>query len=260
MSSLRGALVLAYSTLVEALRNRLFIVAILFGVVLVGMSVAAASVSIAERSRLIVDVGLAATSVLGSLIAVILSINTFASELKSHTAYPILARPIPRWGFILGKYLGVVSAMILIVSVMTVVTALTVKLYGGQVPTALWGNLWLAWIEMALICAIAFAFSSLAVPALAASYSAGLIVAGNLSNDIQRFAERLVADGKPLGQFVRAAYYAMPDLQALSARLQAANDLPLPATYLLDGTLYGLAYAFGALCIAMWTFSARRMI
>ena len=103
MTALRGSLVIASATVLEAFRNRLFAVAILFGLVLIAMSVAAASVSISERARLIVDVGLAASSGLGTVLAVALSITSFAGELKTHPAYPILARPLPRWACILGK-------------------------------------------------------------------------------------------------------------------------------------------------------------
>lgn len=260
MKALRGSLVIASATVLEAFRNRLFAVAILFGLVLIAMSVAAASVSISERARLIVDVGLAASSGLGTVIAVALSITSFAGELKTHTAYPILARPLPRWAFILGKYLGVVIAMIGVVTIMVLTTALTVKLYGGELPSALWGCLWLNWIEMAVVVAVSFTFSALTVPTLAATYSAGVILAGNLATDVQAYADRLEAKGKGAASGLRVAYYVLPDLQDLSARIQAANNLELPWNLLMNGTAYGLAYAAAALALAMWVFSRRRTV
>src|SRR5207249_690601 len=95
VTGLRAALVLAAGTFVEAMRNRLLMVSLLFAVVLVGASVSAASVSIGEHARLIIDVGLAAASAVGSLVAVSLTISSFAGELRRHTAYPVLARPLP---------------------------------------------------------------------------------------------------------------------------------------------------------------------
>lgn len=260
MSGLRGAVVIAVATLLEAFRNRLFIVAVLFGIVLVAISVAAASISFSERTRLIIDVGLSAASGLGTLIAVAMAIHTFAGELKTHTAFPLLARPLPRWAFILGKYLGVVAAMIGVVTIMGLATAMTVKLYGGEVPSALWGSLWLNWIEIMVVVAVTFAFSALAVPTLAATYSAGVLIAGNLATDVQDFGARLRAKGEPLGTFLEGAYYVLPDLQDLSGRIQAANDLELPGAYLVNGTLYGVTYAAAALVVAMWVFSRRRAV
>ncbi|MEM6730038.1 MAG: ABC transporter permease, partial [Myxococcota bacterium] len=204
--------------------------------------------------------GLAASSGLGSLIAVALSINTFAGELKNHTAFPLLARPIPRWAFILGKYLGVVVAMIGVITIMDLATAATVALYGATIPSAFWACMWLGWVEIAVVVAVSFAFSSLAVPTLAAAYSAGVILAGNLATDVQNYAARLQRKGESGGALLDAAYYVLPDLQDLSARIQAANALPLPFETLVAGTLYGVSYAAVAMLIAMWVFSRRRAI
>lgn len=260
MRTLRGALVIAAATLLETIRNRLLIVALLFSLVLLVLSVAAASISIAERARLIVDVGLAASSGLGTLMAIALSINTLAGELKNHTAFPLLARPLPRWGFILGKYLGVLASMIIVVTIMNLGTVATVLVYGASVPGALWSCLLLNWVEMAVVIAISFAFSSLSVPTLAAAFSAGVILAGNLSSDVQSYARLLRGKGEPMGAVLERLYYVLPDLQDLSARIQAANDMSVPATFLLTGLGYGLAYAAAAILIAMWSFSRRKAI
>lgn len=260
MRTLKGVLVIAAATLLETIRNRLLIVAALFSIVLLVLSVAAASISIAERARLIVDVGLAASSGLGTLMAIALSINTLASELKNHTAFPLLARPLPRWGFILGKYLGVLASMILVVTIMTFGTVATVLMYGASVPTALWSCLLLNWAEMAVVIAISFAFSSLSVPTLAAAFSAGVVLAGNLATDVQSYAQLLQHKGQAMGIVLERVYYVLPDLQDLSARIQAANGMPVPTGFLLKGLAYGLAYAAAAILVAMWSFSRRRAI
>ena len=64
---------LAHVTLMGALRNRLLLVTVGFGVVLIFLSMAAASVSIGEKARLIIDVGLAATSMIGSIVGIALT-------------------------------------------------------------------------------------------------------------------------------------------------------------------------------------------
>jgi hypothetical protein len=257
--SMTGALVVAVATATEAIRNRLLLVGLFFAVVLVGLSVAAASVSIWERSRLIVDVGLAAASGLGSIMAVALSVSAFAGELRRRTAYTVLVRPISRWAFVLGKYLGVVVAMELVVTIMLLATALIVSLYGDLVPAAFWACLWLTYVEIAVVCAIATLFSTLATPVLAATYAAALVLAGNLSDDVWRIAERAADEGNQSAAWLlRAAYWLLPDMQALSLRAQAANRLPIPDDFLLPATLYGAAYAACALLIGMWIFSRRR--
>ena len=140
---LRSVAVLATTTLLEAIRSRLLFVSLMFAVALVAISVAAASVSFGERERLIIDVGLAAASAVGGLMAITMGIVLFAGELRRRTAYPILVRPLPRWGFVLGKYLGAAAAMILVVTTMILATALIVLIFGGSLNAPFWASLWL---------------------------------------------------------------------------------------------------------------------
>jgi ABC-type transport system involved in multi-copper enzyme maturation permease subunit len=185
---------------------------------------------------------------------------SFATELDRHTAYPVLARPLPRAAFVLGKYVGVVAAMELVVLVMVLATALTVWLAGGDVATAFWGSVWLCLVEMTLVVALALLFSSITVPPLAAAYTGGVIIAGNLAADMLAFAEKLESKGEALGTVLRGFYYLVPDLEKLSLRTQAANSLPLPWDYLLLGTLYGLTYAAATLVLTTWIFSRRKAV
>lgn len=259
-SALRAALVVGIGTLVGAIRSRLLLIGFFFALILVGLSVAAASVSFAEQSRLIIDIGLAAASGFGSLIALSLAIISFANELDKRTAYPVLARPIPRWAFVLGKYLGVVAAMEVVIVLMVLATAAVVWLYGDSVPAAMWGSLWLTCIEIPVVVAIATLFSTMAVPVLAATYSVCVLLVGNLANDILRVALRLEEEGNVLGTLLHWLYFIPPDLEKLSLRNQAANNLPVPTEYLVTGTLYGLLYAAAAVVLAMWIFTRRRSV
>ena len=258
--ALEGILVVAVATLLESVRSRILLVSLFFAVVLVGMSVAAASISFGEEGRMIVDVGLAAASALGSAIALSLTIASFAGELRRRTAYTVLARPIPRWAFVLGKHLGIVVTIEILVVLMIGATALTLWGYGAAVPSAMWGSLWLTLIEMQVVVALATLFSTMTTPVLAASYTVGMVLAGNLSADIARFASRLEAKGETGVAFLRGVYYVLPDLEKLSMRTQAANSLPVDLGYLAYGTAYGLCYAGAALALACWIFARRRML
>lgn len=257
---LQGAVAIGVGTLLEALRSRLLLISMFFALVLVTLSVAAASVSFGEQSRLIIDVGLAAASVFGVLIAISLTISSFAGEIRQRTAYALLARPIPRWTFVLGKYLGLLFAMELVVILMVFATAITVWLYGDPVPSVFWAALWLTCVEVAVAISVALLFSSMAVPVLAACYSVGVVIVGSFASDILQFALKLEEQGKPLGWILRRLYYFPPDLEKFSLRLQAANGIAVPTDILVAGSFYGLAYILAALILAMWIFSYRKTV
>jgi ABC-type transport system involved in multi-copper enzyme maturation permease subunit len=259
--SWQGTTTIAVMTFQEAVRNKLLLVTLVFAAVLTALSVSAGSVSLGHRGRLIIDVGLAAASMIGSIIAIALTVISFGSEVKNKTAYTLLTRPISRWAYLFGKYLGIVATMEIVVSLMLGATALTVSLYGEEIPVAFWGSAWLTLIEMWLVVGIALFFSTVGVPVLAATYSVGLIIAGNLSQDILNLAQRTLEQGDSVSSAIlQTVYWLIPDLSDLSLRPEASNALEIPEGFIIFGTIYGLAYGALALVAAMWVFTGKKHV
>ena len=255
----QGTSTVALMTFQEAVRNKLLLVTLVFAAILTALSISAGSVSLGHRGRLILDVGLAAASMVGSIIAIALTVISFGSEVKNKTAYTLLTRPISRWAYLLGKYLGIVATMQLVVGLMLGATALTVLLYGEELPVAFWGSAWLTLIEMWLVVAVALLFSTVGVPVLAAAYSAGLILAGNLSQDILNLSERIQEQGDSLSSAILYTIYRIiPDLSDLSLRPEASNSLDIPSGFIVYGSIYGLTYGIIALLGAMWVFTRKK--
>ena len=172
-----------------------------------------------------------------------------------------MRKPQRRWAYLFGKYLGIVATMQIVVSLMLGATALTVSLYGEQIPIAFWGSAWLTLIEMWLVVAIALFFSTVGVPVLAATYSVGLIIAGNLSQDILNLAQKTLEQGDDASSAIlQTVYWLIPDLSDLSLRPEASNALEIPEGFIIFGTIYGLAYGALALVAAMWIFSGKKHV
>jgi len=55
---------------------------------------------------MIIDLGLTSVSCFGTLIAVFIGISLVYKEMEKRTVYALLAKPVHRWEFIVGKYLG----------------------------------------------------------------------------------------------------------------------------------------------------------
>ena len=257
----QGTTTVAAMTFQEAVRNKLLLVTLVFAAVLTALSISAGSVSLGHRGRLIMDVGLAAASMLGSIIAIALTVISFGSEVKNKTAYTLLTRPISRWAYLLGKYLGIVATMQVVVSLMLGATALTLAAYGEDIPVAFWGSAWLTLVEMSLVVAVALFFSTVGVPVLAATYTAGLILAGNLASDILNLAQKAEAAGDiASSSILHGIYYVIPDLADLSLRPEASNVLDIPDNFLWLATLYGLCYGAVALLASMWVFSRKKHV
>lgn len=259
MQSLRAAGIVGAGTFLEAMRSRLLWIAVVFAAVLVFLSVAAASVAVFERQRLIVDVGLAAASGLSGAVALAATVALLAGDLQGRAAYVVLARPLPRWSYVVGKFLGLWLAMVMVVITMGLSTAAVfATVFQGVIPTAFWPAVYLSTLEMAVVVALAVLFGTIAVPALAATYAAGVWLAGNMSEDILTLSLRAKEPGM---QSALATVHAfLPDLGKLSLRMQAANGLPVPDGYLLQGTLYSLTYAALLVVLGALIFTRRKAV
>ncbi len=112
-------LAIVLNTFKEAVRNRILYVLLFFaGLILLGSWVAS-TLSIANQDRVMRDLGVASINIIGLLIAVFVGIGLVYNEMDKKTIYTIISKPIARWQFVLGKYLGLVLTIVLNVVVMT---------------------------------------------------------------------------------------------------------------------------------------------
>src|SRR5262249_43947332 len=159
--------------------NRVLYALIGVTVFISGLSYVLAAVSTGDdptalprRLRIVADVSLSAIALLGALCAIFLGTNLVYQEIERRTVYTILARPISRTEFVLGKFLGLAAVVLAAVAVMSIGFALLFALYGGFSADA--GTAHLSWkhalaiaftaVELVVVVAIALVFSSTANP------------------------------------------------------------------------------------------------
>lgn len=114
MTMLRTALLIARHTWTEVVLSRVFVIFGVLAVVLVGASVSLTNLHFGSAElRFINDLGQGALSLFGSVLVVTLGAQLFFREIEQRTVLPILARPITRTGFLLGKFLGTLLPILL---------------------------------------------------------------------------------------------------------------------------------------------------
>lgn len=235
--------VIAVNTFRESVRDRVLYNLIFFVVILVGAAIFISELSIDQESKFIADLGLSAMLVFGALIAIFIGIGLVYKEIDKRTIYNLLAKPVNRHEFILGKYLGLCLTLLVNVTVMVLATELAL-LYvnGGWVPLnlSLLPAAYLIFLELAVVVAIALMFSSFSTPMLAALFSFALYVIGNFSGDLKLAAE--LSESAVTRVVLTVCYYLLPNLTNFSFIRQAAYGQLPPARLLLAATVYALIY------------------
>src|SRR5256885_3511984 len=111
---------ISFNTFREAVRDRVLYNLILFVLLLVASAPLFGEISIGLEKIILVNVGLSAISLFGIIIAIFIGIGLVSKEIEKKTLYTILSRPVRRWEFIAGKYLGLLMTLVVNAAFMTV--------------------------------------------------------------------------------------------------------------------------------------------
>ncbi|HJR77985.1 MAG TPA: ABC transporter permease subunit [Nitrospiraceae bacterium] len=247
--------VIALNAFRESLRDKILYNLVLFAGLLIGLSVLLADLTITEHHKIIADMGLAAINLIGVIIAIFVGISLVNKEIERRTIYTIMARPISRTYFILGKYCGLALTLIVNVSIMLAVFLITLLLYHVPITLSLLQAVQLIFVEILVIMAIALFFSTFSSSTLSAILTLGIYVIGHLTADVKSMTAH--TDSSAVKAVVDVFYYLFPNLEILNIKGQAAVGIQVTSQYLMLASFYGMAYA-GVLLVGACAVFQRR--
>jgi Cu-processing system permease protein len=129
---LSRVLVIAFNTYREAVRARLLLGVFALALATCAYAMVVASLSLHNEVRVVADLGAGALSLYGVLIVIVLGSTSLYRELEHKTVFPILSRPIRRWEYLLGKYLGTMLTVMVFVATDAAAVLATLALEAGQ--------------------------------------------------------------------------------------------------------------------------------
>jgi ABC-type transport system involved in multi-copper enzyme maturation permease subunit len=250
-------LTLARSTIRNYLQERILLVVVVFAALLMGSSYVLSPLAVGAQQKIVVDIGLAAVSIFAVVLIVLLGAGSFHMEKERGILRGLLAKPISRVEFVLGKYLGTVATVSAVIVLMTGVHMLVVKASGGQFTGTMVVAVYLSLLEGALVTALLTLFAAFSSPVLGSFFTIACVVAGHFSNDLLAFAQRF--SGAVPRAVATGAYYLLPNLELLNARSEAVHGLALPPGFVATATFYAVAYTAVLLYAASLIFRAREV-
>jgi len=250
---------IARNTFREAVRDRVLYNLIAFAVLLSGAAVLVGQISIDIEKLVVINLGLTAVSLFGTVIAVFVGIGLVSKEIEKRTLYTVLSRPVRRWEFIIGKFLGLAGTLIVNTFFMAigVFAALLYVAHRLHKPDAwILVALWFIVLQFLIICALALLFSSFSSPLLSAVFAFALFVIGSLAGDLRGFAGVVHGAG---GWVAVAIAYLVPNFAALNVISTVAHEQPVATSLIFYNTAYALTYAAMTLCGAVLIFERRNL-
>src|SRR5438132_5609431 len=110
---------LSINTLIELTRQKVFYVLLIFALLLIGCSVFMARFTFQQEFQILKDISLGAMSIFSSLLAIVATARLIPQDVEDRTVYTILAKPVPRFEYLLGKLLGVLLLLLISLAVMS---------------------------------------------------------------------------------------------------------------------------------------------
>lgn len=246
---------IARYTLTQQLRNRLYLVIILFGVLMVGASVLFGAVAADQEIRVILDLGFATTEFFGLAMALFGAVTLVLEEMESKTIYLILTRPQPRATYILGRFLGLVLAVWTGMALMEVMHFALLFFKGWKADPLTFAALPAMGLKVMIMTALALLCSLLFTSAPTATvFSLFFWVLGHFGEEIRFLAKK---SGQPVAMaLVKGLLWILPNLTMLNLRDHL--EIPgFPLTQILPAALYALLYTGAALSLSIALFARK---
>lgn len=262
---------LATGTFGEAIRRK--ILNVFLFVALAVMVVGFAFMSFTTREQLVIvkSMGLGIIGIAGVFISVILGINLVPSEIEKRTIYTILSKPVTRYEFLAGKFLGGLMTVFVNIALMgaafIIITPLELHLFQNMpISMSDWMPIWqgviMIFFQMMLLNAVALLFSVFLSPFVNFFLSFAIYLLGSMSS----VTESLATPGEHKNPIVVGIFKAVHFLIPNFGNFNIQNPLIHPDVqienmmkYISVNILYAIIYTLVMLLIAVLIFDRREV-
>ena len=238
-------------TFIEIFRNKVYDVLLLFAGVLMMSTLLLGALGGEQKNRMIMDLGLVGIETFSLVIAVFAAVTLVLEEMESRTLYLILTRPVGRYQFIVGRFLGLLAIISLAFALMAGAHLLLLGIVRIPVDAHYALNLYYSWEKIMVITAVALVFSLFSTSALSAvTFTFFFWVMGHFSQEIRFLARKA---SQPLLTFACSAfYYIAPNFQIMNIRDFTPR---LAGTgWLWPAAGYGFSYTLVCLALSVLLF------
>lgn len=254
---MRSVFLIANTTYKESVRSKVLYSTLFFLALIVVVSSILGSVTIGDRVMVVKSFGISAISLFSVGYALIAGSILLQKELVRKTIHNILSKPVHRWEFLVGKFLGMFMTSALVAALMAAGLVGFVFVLSGNLSVDLFIGLVFIILELAVVCSVTILFSSFVeTPMLTGLFSAGVFLAGRSSSYIERLYQ---ADGTSFGMeaALKGIYWGLPHLDSLYLGDKVIYGFMPTATQSLWAGTYAVGYAGVLLSLATILFKRK---
>jgi ABC-type transport system involved in multi-copper enzyme maturation permease subunit len=236
---LNRVVTVAANTFRETVREKVLYNLVFFAIIMTLSGLLLRDLTVRQDVKIIKDIGLASMDLFGTLMALFLGVGLVRKEIERRSLYPLLAKPLSRSEFLVGKFAGLGFTLLVNVGVMTAGLYLTLFATHHPFDPSLLKAILPLSLGLLVVVAIALLFSTLTSSALAAVGTLGVVLAGRFADVLRNLREE--TSGYP-GWLGRTIYYAIPNFRNFDLKDRVVQGDPVLPAQLVAIGLYAFCY------------------
>jgi ABC-type transport system involved in multi-copper enzyme maturation permease subunit len=240
----------------EIIRERILYVVGLFALVMIAAWRILPEIAISAQGKILLDFGPGAMTILGVVIAIFVGTNLINREIDRRTILALIPKPMSRAEFIIGKHLGLVAVLAVLLAIMMVIYLGILSLAKVSYPLIpLLTNALFLLLELMVVVAAALMFGSITSSLLATLLTVLTYLAGHATQEMVKLTSSGVANSSSLQSISNVLFVILPDLSKLDLKNGAVYGVLPPSGTLWTSAAYALAYTsiFTGITIAIFS-------
>ncbi len=193
-----------------------------------------------------------------AVIALFLGTTSFYRDVERKTVYFVLAKPVSRAEFLLGKFFGLCLVIFLTSATLAVAYLGVVALAGGGFDAMGLLAILMQFLEMAIFLAFAIFVSTFSSSLLSIVYTSVVFFLGHVVSSLVNDAREMGITGVRY-VFVNILYYIFPNLEKFNIRDFAVHNVAAPWASFGYAFAYAAAYIILLLFLAIWVFDKKEI-
>lgn len=237
--------VIGANTFREIIRDRILYGLVVFALLLIGLSLILGELSYVEQARISADFGFVAINISAIIIAVFIGSTLVSRELEQRTIYTLLAHPVTRVQFLLGKFFGLFLVNVLVAVSLSILMSIVFYYLKSPWNLACSLTVYGIMLESLIVLSITVLFGTITRPMLVVSYSLGIFIIGRSVESLKFFAEK--SDDAAFKLFNDILQRIFPNLSKFSWSNYVVVKDQIPYSMIMWSTVYALSWV--AVCV-----------
>lgn len=232
---------IAWVSLLEAIRRKDIYVMLILSAIIIVVTGIFDVFGVPELRKFMVDVGLSIIHVFTIIITVLISARQLPYELEHRTLYPMMAKPVGRSQFLIGKFVGVMEMSTIALLVFFLVGGVTLIGFGVPLRRVFFQCVYLRWVSLFVIASMTLLLS------LVLTHAANVTISLLICMGASTFTRTIVIVHDSLNpwqqKLLTAAYWIFPHLDLFDISKRVVHGWPPAPTWALFYiTVYALLY------------------